>query len=62
MGGLIAVVTSSTLALPGYPRTAAVFAFVGLGLLLWMSLSYAAGTFQTLAAISPPGQAARFDR
>jgi len=61
-GGLLAVVTSSTLALAGYPRTSAVFAFVGFGLLLWMALSYAAGTFQTLAAISPPGEIARSGR
>jgi hypothetical protein len=60
-GGLLAVVTSSTLALAGYPRTSALFAFVGFGLLLWMSLSYAAGTFQTLATISSPGVKARSD-
>jgi len=61
-GGLLAVVASSILALAGYPRTSAVFAFVGFGLLLWMALSYAAGTFQTLAAISPPGEIARSGR
>ena len=61
-GGLLAVVTSSTLALAGFPRTSAVFAFVGFGLLLWMALSYTAGTFQTLAAISPPGGIARSGR
>lgn len=52
--GLVLVVVSQGLAVAGYPRSSWAVGSVGFAFLLAMTLSYAAGTFITLAAISPP--------
>ena len=52
--GLVLVILSQVLSLAGYPRSSAAVGLKGFGLLLGMVLSYAIGTFQTLATTSPP--------
>ena len=57
--GVALVAVSQALALAGYPRSSSAFGVAGFVLLLGMALSYAAGTFLTLGAISPPPELAR---
>lgn len=56
VGSLLFLIVWFVSALAGYPLSTAAVGLTGFGLLLGMALSYATGTFQTLAAISPPSQ------
>lgn len=52
--GLLVTVLAQGLAFAGFPRTSAALGIAGIGLLFGMALSYAAGTIETILAISPP--------